>query len=950
MRVLFIFILCAAVLILAVSARAESVPLVELVPSVLRAPPGAELELGVLVGSAEPINAFLVTLAYPAELFEFVRARTAHSVASVWEPGAPDARERGRVRIAGGMLKPFSGEDGELITLIFRAKQEGTAVFSARVAEFYLADGKGTKRVSASQAASVRVDASLPSPHALLDEGALPRISDVTITQDPLTKTTLVFARIADVGAVREMQVRSRAWLKWGEWQIAALPAVIPAGAWAVELKAISYEGQESVATIYRFGAAAAKALLLFSIGAVLAFASRALLKRRLLGVVTLLLLLFAAPDGSHAATQAATFLSPAGGTFLVGSTFDVSIILDTKGVAANTIEVELNFPADKIQVANPSIGRSIIQLWPAPPIFSNREGKIYFVGGIPSPGVVTSQGVVLTTTFRVISPGDGEIRFGKRSSVLANDGLGTNILGQKPSAFYKFVVPPPLGPAISSPTHPDQERWYRDTNPVFVWPKSQFTTGYSWSIDRDPSGFPDAASEGAVSTVSYQNLENGIWYFHLRERSDAVWGGVSHYIVKIDNQPPAAFRVLASPSARTTERNPVFRFFTTDALSGLDHFEMKIVPLSAELAGEAFFFEVASPYQAVNMAPGRYQAVVRALDTAGNSRDEAVAMRIVGAVSQFISPEGIDFIIFFMPWSFLLLVASGFLLIVLIIFIALWRRHKHHLKHAFSEDIKALLHLAKKIGGGAGPAAALMLAASGFALSAHLALAQQPAPPAPIVSVAPTSYYPLDESLYIEGRAEPKSKVELFFEKPGLQPVRLLVDANSNGEWFFAGRLELTSGEWMLRARVARDPPSDWSNPRLIQSRVTGFIFGSLKLRYLPVVVTIMVLTLGAAALLGYSFLRLKRVKRLEAERETREKTGALEKALRDKEKEVALSAVGQSFHELRGSIREELDHFEERAKEGGLSKEEAEHRQELLRRLEQLEESIGKKVKEIL
>jgi len=384
---------------------------------------------------------------------------------------------------------------------------------------------------------------------------------------------------------------------------------------------------------------------------------------------------------------QAALFLNPASGSFLVGSTFDLSIVLDTKGQAVNTVEIELLFPPDRIQLTSPSVGKSIIQVWPAPPSFSNREGVIYFVGGIPSPGIVTSQGIVLTLTFRVVGPGEGQIKFGDRTQVLANDGKGTDILRQKGAAFLRFSVPPPQGPEIFSPTHPDQEKWYRDPNPVFVWGRSQFANGFSYEIDRDPSGFPDTISDGQESTVAYENLENGMWYFHLRERSGGVWGGVSHYIIKIDQEPPAFFRVNVSPGLRTINKNPIFRFFTTDALSGLDHFEMKVIPLSQGLVSESLFFDVTSPYQAPNFERGRHQVIIRAVDQAGNTRDEAVVMTIIGATSRIFTPEGIDLIFFFIPWVWALLWLVLLLILILILFGYLWAKHRHHVRHAFRED-----------------------------------------------------------------------------------------------------------------------------------------------------------------------------------------------------------------------------------------------------------------------
>ncbi len=410
--------------------------------------------------------------------------------------------------------------------------------------------------------------------------------------------------------------------------------------------------------------------------------------------------LLVAAPSAAFAANQAALFLSPQAGSFFVGSTFDVSVVIDTKGEAVNTIEVELLFPADKIQLTTPSVGHSVIQLWPAPPSFSNREGRMYFVGGIPSPGVTTSQGVVLTLNFRVVAPGEGSIRFGDRTRVLLNDGKGTNVLGQKPSAFYRFSVPPPQGPAISSPTHPDQDRWYRDPNPTFVWAKSAFGEAYSWAIDQDPGGFSDTAPEGSEATAAVQDLKSGVWYFHLRERARGVWGGVSHYLVKIDSDAPAGFALNISPGRRTTNRNPIFRFFTTDALSGLSHYEMKLIPLSAPEVSEALFFEVTSPYQTATLEPGRYQVILRAYDRAGNTRDEVATIDIVGAFSRFIGRDGVDFVLFFISWRWIALAAAILFIIFSIGIGALWRRHRHHVHHAFREDFKRFF----KAGGGAPP------------------------------------------------------------------------------------------------------------------------------------------------------------------------------------------------------------------------------------------------------
>ncbi len=419
--------------------------------------------------------------------------------------------------------------------------------------------------------------------------------------------------------------------------------------------------------------------------------------KVKIFVIASILLALFGIGMVPKQVSAATLSLRPGSGNFLVGGTFDLSVILDTKGESVNTIETELLFPHDKIQLQNNSIGKSIVQFWPTVPEFSNEKGRVYFAGAIPSPGINISDGVVLTLTFRVVSLGDGEIKFGDKTSVLANDGNGTNILNQKPSAFFKFSLPPPQGPEISSPTHPDQEKWYNDNSPLFIWSKGDFSEGYSYEINQDPASSPDTVIDGTDATASFQNLSNGIWYFHLREKAGGVWGGTSHYEVKIDNQQPAAFNINISPSARTTNRSPVIRFFTTDAFSGLDYYQIKIVPLSAGEGEQVLFFEASSPYQAINLKQGRYQVVVRAIDKAKNVRDETITLDIVGPFSRFFSPEGIDLVFVFIPWFWVVIAVGILFFIIFIILLRLWIKHRHHLKRAVKEDMGRIFKKNKK-------------------------------------------------------------------------------------------------------------------------------------------------------------------------------------------------------------------------------------------------------------
>lgn len=220
----------------------------------------------------------------------------------------------------------------------------------------------------------------------------------------------------------------------------------------------------------------------------------------------------------------------------------------------------------------------------------------------------------------------------------------------------------------------------------------------------------------------------------------------------------------------------------------------------------------------------------------------------------------------------------------------------------------------------------------------------------APSINVAPNVYYPLDEVLYIEGVAEPKIGVELFFERSGSQPTRLTIKANSNGEWFFGDHLELASGEWMVRARAVDETRvSDWSNPRIIRSHVSGFVIGALKVKYLPIVLTLLGLFVAAFTLLGYAFFRIRTIRRIELERKMNEKTEALLKELREQKRENILSEVEHDFSELRKNILDELEHLETAGREGKVSSnEESVHRDKLIRELREAKESLSKKIRD--
>jgi hypothetical protein len=322
----------------------------------------------------------------------------------------------------------------------------------------------------------------------------------------------------------------------------------------------------------------------------------------------------------------ASLYVSPSQGSFLAGDTFDVSIFVDTEEELINAVDVSLKFNPQKIQVADPSGRKSFIEVWVSQPLYSNIEGTMRFIGGIPYPGIKTSSGLISTVTFRVIAPGQTSISFLDSSKVLLNNPEGIDILNSSRAGFYNLTFPPPSEPQISSPTHPEQNKWYKDNNPTFSWEKEENVEGFSYSFDQDVLGVPDNIVEGDNSSISYSGVKDGIWYFHIKAKKGEVFGGTSNYMVWIDTLAPAAFTPTIEPSVKTKNKEPLVFFITTDALSGLGYYQIKYFNIERE---EGLFIETQSPYKMPSLETGIYSVIVRAYDKAGNWREEKMGLEI---------------------------------------------------------------------------------------------------------------------------------------------------------------------------------------------------------------------------------------------------------------------------------------------------------------------------------
>lgn len=651
-----------------------------------------------------------------------------------------------------------------------------------------------------------------------------------------------------------------------------------------------------------------------------------------------------------RAAGSATLSLEPAEGTFIVGGTFTVSVFLNTGGSSVNAIDAYIAFPPDKLQVVSPSTGKSIIGIWASQPSFDNQKGTIHYQGGIPTPGINTTNGLISTITFRAKTPGRVVIRFDDASRVFLNDGLGTEFLGNTNSAVYDLVLPPPLGPIVSSPTHPDQGKWYNLNTVLLNFTANEPVQGYSYILDDQPVGVPDDISDGVRDGVQYQNLTSGTHYFHIKSLREGSWGGITHFAINVDTNPPADFKIDISPGNRTVRQSPIISFETTDANSGIDHYEIKVISLtnlpSGESKSQPFFIEAVSPY-VPTLQLGRYDVVVHAYDRAGNYRENKTNLEITTTFFEFSSKDGIYFKgNLIIPWA--LVIFFG-LLILLVLAYILWKvrswyhHHRERLEAGALSDpiIKARLKELEQKKNQYVKAAVLFLALSiSFFLSRGVITNAQGVPVVspPVVSLV-SQNISNDELFYVGGRAEVvDSTVVIYLQNLQTgETFSINTHPDKTGAWFYSHNAFLTPGHYLLwtqsKLGESLSPPSPQVQMTVTE---TALQFGSTRLSYETIYLILVAILLAIALILiGCIIVYVRRGRKVRQ---------ALKKEILEAE-----DMVRRGFAVIHRDIEAELAVIQKLRLRGVLQEEERVQEERLLKDLELVRLQIGKEITDI-
>lgn len=358
-------------------------------------------------------------------------------------------------------------------------------------------------------------------------------------------------------------------------------------------------------------------------------------------------------------ASAATLSLIPRGQSFGIGQEVDVDLVLDTNDATVNAAQAVINFQSNVLQFVSADRSKSAFNFWVEDPTGS--DSGVSFVGGTDGP-VSGKSLLIFTAKFKAVGAGNADLSISD-GIVTASDGKGTNVLSTVRGATVtvstsissqtlpKEVVQPqeqpqkltrPPAVAVKTPAlpvlrvnlYPDQSKWYNHFGDVIaLWDVPTDITQVAAVLDKNPNTVPQSFDKELFNGKNFGPLKDGVWYLHVRFKNNLGNGPAAHYKISVDTVSPIDFNLTITEGISTNNPQPTINFKTNDALSGIDHYEIRVDSNEAVIGSPDWFY-----YKLPLLTPGHHLISVKAIDKAGNFKEKSVNPEILPIESPVIT------------------------------------------------------------------------------------------------------------------------------------------------------------------------------------------------------------------------------------------------------------------------------------------------------------------------
>lgn len=321
--------------------------------------------------------------------------------------------------------------------------------------------------------------------------------------------------------------------------------------------------------------------------------------------------------------------LSPETGVYSPEFDFRSSIFLDTGEESVNAVEAVLTYDPDIIEVSSIDTSDSSCDFFLEES--NDRAHGVIHIScikieeGFPENGTKIAD---LVMKGKVL--GRAQVGFTKGTMVLADDGIGTDVLRTYTGASYvvehqrdaratSSVEEIGGHEVIFSTTHPNPERWYRSRSIGLRWVPS----GPAYvNIDTDISAVPTDIVDTGSDVYQKDVATDGQYFVHFKRGSNDK---ITTLPIKIDTVPPDNLSVEVSENSISTGEVVRVKVSASDDLSGLQkNFYVKI-------GDQHFFLPARSDLSIPFYKSGTYPIYIRVFDNAGNYSDSTTNITVTG-------------------------------------------------------------------------------------------------------------------------------------------------------------------------------------------------------------------------------------------------------------------------------------------------------------------------------